>query len=79
MNRDLLGQSGIIMNFNDRLVTWDNDFIPIKDRGISTLSSAEFLIEAYLNANEPQTNHKQKEMNILGLPKFLKLIIRQQA
>jgi hypothetical protein len=32
MGRDLLGESGIIMNFNDHTVTWDNDTIPMKDR-----------------------------------------------
>jgi hypothetical protein len=30
--RDLLGELGIIMNFNDHTVTWDTDTIPIKDR-----------------------------------------------
>jgi xylose isomerase len=30
--RDLLGELGIIMNFNDHIVTWDTDTIPIKDR-----------------------------------------------
>jgi xylose isomerase len=28
---DLLGESGIIMNFNDHTVTWDTDTIPMKD------------------------------------------------
>jgi hypothetical protein len=32
LGRDLLGESGIIMNFNDHTVTWDTDTIPIKDR-----------------------------------------------
>jgi hypothetical protein len=32
MSRDLLGESGIIMNFNDHTVTWDTDTIPMKDR-----------------------------------------------
>jgi hypothetical protein len=31
-NRDLLGELGIIMNFNDHTVTWDTDTIPMKDR-----------------------------------------------
>jgi hypothetical protein len=31
-NRDLLGELGIIMNFNDHTVTWDNDNISMKDR-----------------------------------------------
>jgi hypothetical protein len=29
---DLLGESGIIMSFNDHTVTLDNDNIPMKDR-----------------------------------------------
>jgi hypothetical protein len=32
MGRDLLGELGIIMNVNDRMVTWDTDTIPMKDR-----------------------------------------------
>jgi hypothetical protein len=32
MGRDLLGESGIIMNFNDHTVTWVTDTIPMKDR-----------------------------------------------
>jgi hypothetical protein len=32
MGRDLLGESGIIMNFNDHTVTWYTDTIPIEDR-----------------------------------------------
>jgi hypothetical protein len=43
--RDLLGELGIIMNFNDHTVTWDTDTIPMKDRNTSTLSSVEALIE----------------------------------
>jgi hypothetical protein len=43
------------MNFNDHTVTWDTDTIPMKNRGISTLSSLEALIEAYMSTNEPQT------------------------
>jgi hypothetical protein len=53
INQNLLGELGIIMNFNDHTVTWDTDTIPIKDRG--TLSSVEALIEVYMIANEPQT------------------------
>jgi hypothetical protein len=30
--RDLFGELGIIMNFNDHKVTWDSDTIPMKDR-----------------------------------------------
>jgi hypothetical protein len=29
---DLLGESGIIMNFNDHTITWDIDNILMKDR-----------------------------------------------
>jgi hypothetical protein len=32
INQDLLGELGIIMNFNDHRVTWDADTIPMKDR-----------------------------------------------
>jgi hypothetical protein len=53
IGRNLLGELGIIMNFNDHTVTWDTDSIPVKDRG--TLSSVEALIEVYMSANEPQT------------------------
>jgi hypothetical protein len=67
--RDLLGELGIIMNFNDRMVIWDTDTIPMKDRDTCTLSSVEALIEVYMSANEP-LNHKRLEMNILKLPKL---------
>jgi hypothetical protein len=55
MGRDLLGELGIIMNFNDHTVTWDTDTIPMKDRDACNLSSVEALIENYISANEPQT------------------------
>jgi hypothetical protein len=55
IGRDILGESGIIMNFNDHTVTWDTDTIPMKDRDTCTLSSIEALIEVYMIANEPQT------------------------
>jgi hypothetical protein len=42
--RDLLGELGILMNFNDLTITWDTDTIPMKDRGTCTLSSVEALI-----------------------------------
>jgi hypothetical protein len=29
---DLLGELGVIMNFNDHTVTWYTDTIPMKDR-----------------------------------------------
>jgi hypothetical protein len=43
------------MNFNDHTATWDIDTILMKDRGTSTLSSVEALIEVYMSANEAQT------------------------
>jgi hypothetical protein len=43
------------MNFNDHIVTWDTDTIPMKDSDTCTLSSVEALIEIYMSANEPQT------------------------
>jgi hypothetical protein len=55
MGRDLLGEIGIIMNFNDHTVTWHTDTIPIKDRDTCTLSSVEALIEVDVSENEPQT------------------------
>jgi hypothetical protein len=55
MERDLLGELGIIMNFNDHKVTWDSDTIPMKNRETCTLSSLESIIEVYMSANEPQT------------------------
>jgi hypothetical protein len=45
MSRDLLGELGIIMNFNDHKVTWDTDTIPMKDRDTNTSSSVEALID----------------------------------
>jgi hypothetical protein len=45
MGLDLLGELGIIMNFNVPMVTWDTATIPMKDRDNSTLSSVEALIE----------------------------------
>jgi hypothetical protein len=45
MIQDLLGELGIIMNFNDHTVTWDTDNTPMKDRDTYTLSSVEALIE----------------------------------
>jgi hypothetical protein len=32
IGQDLLGELGIIINFNDRLVSWDIGTIEIKDR-----------------------------------------------
>jgi hypothetical protein len=53
IGRDLLGKLGIILNFNDKTVTWDTDTIPIKDRG--SLNSQKVITEIYLTANEPQS------------------------
>ena len=50
---DLLGKLGIILNCNDKTVTWDTDTIPMKDRG--TLNSQKVITEIYLAANEPQS------------------------
>jgi hypothetical protein len=69
MYRDLLGELGIIINFNDHTVTWDTDTIPMNNRDTCTLSSVEALIEFFMNANESKY-HKLSEMNILELPKF---------
>ena len=53
IGRDLLGKLGIILNFNDKTVTWDTDTIPMKDRG--SLNSQKAITEIYLTANEPQS------------------------
>jgi hypothetical protein len=42
----LLGESRIILNFNDHTVTWDTDTIPMKDRG--TLNTQNALLEVDL-------------------------------
>jgi hypothetical protein len=66
-NQDLLGELGIIMNFNNHTVIWDTDTIPMKDRDTCTLFSVEALIEAYMSANEPQTlrDEYSRDTNIL--------------
>ena len=51
IGRDRLVNLGIILNFNDKTVTWGTDTIPIKDRG--TLATQESFIEVYLTENEP--------------------------
>jgi hypothetical protein len=53
IGRDLLGELGIILNFNDHTVTWDTDTIPMKDRG--TLNTQEAILEVYLASNEPKS------------------------
>jgi hypothetical protein len=51
IGRDLLGKLGVILNFNDKAITWDTDTIPMKDRG--SLNSKKVITEIYLTANEP--------------------------
>jgi hypothetical protein len=53
IGRDLLGELGIILNFNDHTVTRDTDTIPMKDRG--TLNTQDALLEVYLASNEPKS------------------------
>jgi hypothetical protein len=53
IGQDLLGELGIILNFNYKTVTWDTETILMKDRG--TMNAQESLIEVYLTENEPQT------------------------
>jgi hypothetical protein len=60
IQQDLLGELGIIMNFNDHTV------IPMKDRDTGTLSSVEALIEVYMS----EMIHKRSEMNFVKLLKF---------
>jgi hypothetical protein len=55
--RALLGELGIIMNFNDHTVNWDTgkSHYSNERQRYSTLSSVEALIEVHMSANEPQT------------------------
>jgi hypothetical protein len=53
IGRDLLEKLGVILNFNDKTVTWDTDTIPMKDRGY--LNSQKVITEINLTANEPQS------------------------
>jgi hypothetical protein len=53
IGRDLLGELGIILNFNDHTVIWDTDTIPMKDKG--TLNTQDALLEVYLASNEPKS------------------------
>jgi hypothetical protein len=55
MGRDILGELGIFMNFDDYTLTWDTDTIPMEKWDTCTSSSIEALIEVYMSANEPQT------------------------
>ena len=47
IGRDLVGELGIILNFNDHSVTWGTDTVPMKDRG--TLNTQDGLLEVYVN------------------------------
>jgi hypothetical protein len=53
IGRNLLGKLGIILNFNDKTVTWDTETIPMKERG--SPNSQKVITEIYLTANEPQS------------------------
>jgi hypothetical protein len=53
IRQDLLGELGIILNFNNHTVTWDTDIIPMNDKG--TLNTQEALVEVYLVSTEPQS------------------------
>ena len=67
VGQNLFGESGIILNFNDKTITWDTDTISMKDR--RTLATQESLIEVYLTAKEPQTpvdkfSHSNKILDV---------------
>jgi hypothetical protein len=47
IGQDLLGELGIILNFNGHAVTWDTNAIPMKERG--TLNTQKALIEVHLD------------------------------
>jgi hypothetical protein len=66
MYRDLLGELGIIMNFNDHTVSWDTDTIPMKDREKNSLSSVEALIAIMFI----QARMNQKTSELLGQTNF---------
>ena len=53
IGQGLLGELGIILNFNDHTITWDTDTIPMKDRG--TLNTQDALLEVDLPSNEPKS------------------------
>jgi hypothetical protein len=57
MSRDLLGELGIIMIFNDHMVTWDTDNRKYSNerQRHNNLSSVDAMIEVYMSTNEPQT------------------------
>jgi hypothetical protein len=79
IGQDLLGELGIILNFNIKIVTWDTDNIPMKDRG--TLISQNALTEVYLSTNEPHSlvNELSQSTKILDAeykPAILKDVIQ---
>jgi hypothetical protein len=55
--QDLLGELGIVLNFNNKTVTWDTETISMNDRG--TLNSRDALSEVHLSENEPQSLVKE--------------------
>jgi hypothetical protein len=59
------------MNFNDQMVTYDTDTLPLKDKDTCTLSPHEKVapIEVSLSAIEPKV-YKRSVINILGIAKF---------
>jgi hypothetical protein len=65
IGKDLLGELVIILNFNNKAVTWDNT-ISMKDRG--NLNSRDALTEVYLSANKPQSLVKQISHSTFHLP-----------
>jgi hypothetical protein len=58
-NRDLLGELGIIMNFNDHTVTWDTDNWNYSNEKTEIqhfiISRGPDWDHVYMSANEPQT------------------------
>jgi hypothetical protein len=77
--RDLLGELGMILNFNDKAVTWDTDTIPMKDRG--TLISQNALTKVYLSAKEPQSlvNELSRSTKILDAEYKLAILTNGQS
>ena len=79
IGQDLLGELGIILNFNDHTVTWDTDTIPMKDRG--TLNTQDALLEVYLASNEPKSlvdefSRSTKILDAEYKPAFLEEVIQ---
>ena len=79
IGRDPLGELGIILNSNDKTVTWDTDTIPMKDRG--TLAIQESLMEVYLKSNESQTllevfSHSTKILDADCKPAVLNEVVK---